>query len=73
MFFKRRKIRSFDYQPRYYKPEEDKDEKETERRKRKLGLRTARRRKKISWVTWGFYFILLLGLIYIYLKLSNTI
>ena len=35
MFFKKSPHRIFDYTPRFYKPEEDKDEK----RKRKLGFR----------------------------------
>ena len=50
IFGKRHKYRIFDYEPRFYKPEEDEDE----RRKRKLKFRTARkiRRRTKSPVFW---------------------
>ncbi|MBN2571534.1 MAG: hypothetical protein JXA68_05350 [Ignavibacteriales bacterium] len=73
MFFKRSKPRNFDYQPRFYKPEEDNEEKEIERRKRKLGFRNFRKKSKISWFSWLLYFLLLSALVYVYLKLTGNL
>ena len=58
MLFKKPKHRVFDYQPRYYKPEED----ATERKKRKLGFSNLRRQKKSS----SFLILLVLLILVIY-------
>jgi hypothetical protein len=67
MFFKKTPHRIFDYIPRYYKPEEDKEEK----LKRKLGFRRQLKigRKKKSPIFWLMFVALA---IYIYLKLSGA-
>ncbi|MBE0571857.1 MAG: hypothetical protein IH618_09965 [Ignavibacteriaceae bacterium] len=64
MFFKKTSHRIFDYTPRFYKPEEDKDEK----LKRKLGFRRQMKmnRKKKSPMIW---LLLVIIAAYIYLKL----
>lgn len=58
----------FDYEPRYYKPEEDPEEK----RKKKLGFRSVRkiRRKQKPLMFW---LILLIVILYLYLKMSGKI
>lgn len=68
MFFKKPRHRIFDYTPRFYKPEEDKDE----RLKRRLGFRRQSKvkRKRTSPLIWG---VLVLLVIYIYLKLSGSL
>jgi len=68
MLFKKPKHKSFDYTPRFYKPEEDKQEK----RKRKLGFRRAivKQRKNRNPIVWGIMVILI---IIIYLKLSGIL
>ena len=68
MFMKKPRHRVFDYTPRFYKPELD----EKERIKRKLGFSSQRKkfqRKKgsIIWV------VLILIVIYIYLKLIGSV
>lgn len=68
MFFKKPRHKTFDYTPRFYKPEEDKNE----RRKKKLGFRRqikVQRRKKspLIWV------LLVIIVIYIYLKLTGIL
>ena len=66
MFFKKSPHRIFDYTPRFYKPEEDKDEK----RKRKLGFRRQMKinRKKKSPMIW---LLLVITAVFIYLKLTG--
>jgi len=66
MFFKKSPHRIFDYTPRFYKPEEDKDEK----RKRKLGFRRQMKinRKKKSPVIW---LLLVIIAVCVYLKLTG--
>jgi hypothetical protein len=68
MFFKKPPHRIFDYTPRFYKPEEDKDEK----LKRRLGFRRQLKtgRKKRSPIIW---LVLVVLVIYIYLKLTGTV
>jgi len=68
MFFKKPRHRIFEYPPRFYKPEEDQDE----RRKRKLGFRRHQKIKKHkrSPLVWG---VLALLAIYIYLKLTGVV
>ena len=66
--FKKLKNKSFDYQPRYYKPDEDQQEK----RKRKLGFRSnqgksANKKSPITWV------LMLLVIIYIIAKYSGML
>ncbi len=59
--FKKIKNRAFDYEPRFYKPEEDVDEK----RKRKLGFRTAQRKvtRKKSPIMWVIMLVMILYII----------
>lgn len=68
MFFKKPPHRIFDYTPRFYKPEEDKDEK----LKRKLGFRRQMKmnRKKRSPLIW---LVLIIIVIYAYLKLTGIV
>jgi ATP/ADP translocase len=68
MFFKKPPHRIFDYTPRFYKPEEDKDEK----RKKRLGFRRQSKiqRKKRSPFIW---LLLVIIAVYIYLKLVGTV
>ena len=68
MFFKRPRHRVFDYTPRFYKPEEDKDEK----RKRKLGFRRQSKvqQNKRSPFIW---LIIIIIAIYVYLKLIGMV
>jgi hypothetical protein len=67
MFFKKTSHRIFDYTPRFYKPEDDLDEK----RKRKLGFRrqlTINRKKRNPFI----WVILIIIAIFIYLKLIGV-
>ena len=68
MFMKKPRHRIFDYQPRFYKPEAD----EEERRKRRLGFTRQRkyRARKRNPVIWA---ILILLVIYIILKLQGSV
>ncbi len=68
MFMKKPKHKVFDYTPRFYKPELD----EKERKKRKLGFSSQRKliQRKRSPLLW---IILVLMVIYIYLKLIGSI
>lgn len=68
MFFKKPPHRIFDYTPRFYKPEDDKDEK----RKRRLGFKRQLKmsRKKRSPMIW---LVLIVLAVYIYLKLSGIV
>lgn len=68
MFFKKPRHRIFDYTPRFYKAEEDKDEK----LKRKLGFRRQLKsnKKKRSPMIWV---VIIVIAIYIYLKLSGVV
>ena len=68
MFFKRPNHRIFDYQPRFYDPDTDEDE----RRKRRLGFkrRSKALRKKRNPLIWLLFIIVVL---FIYLKLSTAV
>jgi hypothetical protein len=68
MFFKKPPHRIFDYTPRFYRPEEDKDEK----LKRKLGFKRQLKmnRKKKSPMIW---LLLVIIAVYIYLKLTGNV
>jgi len=66
------KHKSFNYIPQFYDPEQDEEQKELERRKRKLGFRNASRLKRRT-KSPLIYLILVGLLIYIYLKLSGSI
>lgn len=68
MFFKKPPHRIFDYTPRFYKPEEDKDEK----LKRKLGFRRQLKmnRKKKSPMIW---LLLVIMVVYVYLKMKGIV
>lgn len=61
MLMKRPQHRVFDYPPRFYKPDEDPDE----RRKRKLGFSQMRKynRKKGSPIVWLVFIVLLVIII----------
>ena len=68
MLMKKQQDRIFDYPPRFYKPEQDEDE----RRKRKLGFRKHLKikRKKRSALLW---FVIVLMVVFILLKLSGDV
>jgi len=68
VFFKKPRHRVFDYPARYYKSEDDKDEK----LKRKLGFRRQLKsgKKKRSPLIW---IVIVVLVIYIYLKLSGVV
>lgn len=68
MFIKKPRHRIFDYTPRFYHPEEDKDEK----LKKKLGFRRQLKtnRKKRSPMIWGLFVVIV---IYVYLKMNGMI
>ena len=68
MLIKKPTHKNFDYQPRYYKPEEDPNEK----RKKRLGFRRARKSKKKG-RTPIYWLILFAIVLYIYLKFSHAI
>lgn len=69
MFMKKPRHRIFDYEPRFYNPKKD----ETEKRKKKLGFRSARqhsslkRRNNLVWI------VLFLLTIVVYLKLNGAL
>jgi len=68
MFMKKPRHRVFDYPPRFYKPEDDKKE----RQKRRLGFSRQRKfqSKKRNPLIW---IVLLILIVYIYLKLSGVV
>ncbi len=68
MFMKKPKHKVFDYTPRFYKPELD----EQERKKRKLGFSSQRKliQRKRSPLLW---IVLVLMVIYVYLKLIGSV
>ncbi len=72
MFFKRPAHRIFDYTPQFYNPEEDEERKEKERKKRRLGFRRnlkAKRKRGNALI----YALLVLLVIYAYLKLTGAV
>jgi hypothetical protein len=68
MFIKKPKHRKFDYQPRYYKPSED----DSERKKRKLGFRSNYKNKTSVKIPWP-YIIMILFIVYLFLKFNGYI
>lgn len=68
MFMRSPRNRVFDYPPRFYKPEEDPEE----RKKRKLNFRQGRKhsRKRKSTVYWVVLFFLIL---YLYFRFTGSI
>jgi ribosomal protein L34 len=66
MFIKKPRHKKFDYQPRYYKPEKDEELK----RKRKLGFRSNYREKTSTKKPYA-YIIMLVIILYIFLKYNG--
>ena len=67
MFFKKPRYRQFDYEPRFYKPDQD----PAERFKRKMeAQRHAHTKKRRPVLLWGVIFILA---VYVYLYLSGIL
>lgn len=66
MFIKKPSHRKFDYQPRYYKPELDAEEK----RKRRLGFRSNYRNKTKTKKPIAFI-VMLVIILYIFLKYNG--
>jgi hypothetical protein len=73
MFFKHTQHRVFDYTPRFYDPEKDKELKELERRKRRLGFRTARTRQRVKTKSPIYYLVLFAIVVFVYLKFAGII
>lgn len=65
MFIKKMKNKKFEYEPRYYKPEQDQEE----RRKRKLNFRTGLKSSKGKSSIYYLTFILIL--IYVIIKMGG--
>jgi len=65
---KKPKYRKFDYQPRFYNPETD----ETEKRKKKLGFRSARETAQTKVKNPLITIILIIIIILIIAKLSSN-
>lgn len=73
MFFKQTQHRVFDYTPRFYDPEKDKELKELERRKRRLGFRTARTRQRVKTKSPIYYLVIFAIVVFVYLKFAGII
>ena len=73
MFFKRTQHKVFDYTPRFYNPENDDELKELERRKRRLGFRTARTRHRVKRKSPIYYFVMFAIVVFVYLKIAGII
>ncbi len=71
MFFRRTQHKIFDYTPRFYDPEKDEELKKLEKRKQRLGFRNSRVRQKIRIKSPLYYLILLVIIVFIYLKFSG--
>jgi hypothetical protein len=69
MFLKRPRHRIFDYTPRFYNPDED----EEERRKRRLGFRRGRKIKGNRVTSPIIWLLLVVIVLYLYLKLSGIL
>ena len=64
---KRKKPRGFDYEPRYYDPEEDEEKQRSERVKKRMRIKSKTRRGKSTSL---LYLLALLGFtVYLYLVL----
>lgn len=68
MFMKRPTYRKFDYEPRYYKPDQD----PSERRRRRLGFRSNVKRRVNSKIPWLFI-IMLAVILFMFLKFNGYI
>jgi len=66
MFIRKPKAKQFEYTPRYYKPEEDLEE----RKKRRLGFRASRnaKRRGRNPLIWLLFIVVV---VYIYLRFSG--
>jgi len=64
MFFKRTQHKVFDYTPRFYEPEKDEELKELERRRRRLGFRTARTRHRVKTKSPIYYLVIFAIVVY---------
>ncbi len=73
MLPKRPQHRKFDYTPRFYDPDKDEEVKNQERRKRRLGFRTARAKNKFKVKSPWYYLVLFVVMILIYLKFTGII
>lgn len=73
MFFKRTQHKIFDYTPRFYDPDKDKELKELERRKHRLGFRTARTRQKVKTKSPIYYLVMFAIVVLVYLKIAGII
>lgn len=73
MLAKRPQHRKFDYTPRFYDPDKDQELKKAERRKRRLGFRTARAKNKFKIKSPIYYLVLLIVMVLIYLKFTGII
>ena len=69
MFIKKPKHRKFDYQPKYYKSEQDPEE----RKKRRLGFRSAHKQKTSKKKSPIAFILMLLIIVYIFLKYQGLI
>jgi hypothetical protein len=67
MLFRKPQYRRFEYEPRFYKPEEDRAE---QLKKRLREERSRSRRKRKSPILWA---VLMVLLFYLYLYLSGTL
>lgn len=73
MFFKRTQHKVFDYTPRFYEPEKDEELKELERRRRRLGFRTARTRHRVKTKSPIYYLVIFAIVVFVYLKFAGII
>ncbi|MDZ7763247.1 MAG: hypothetical protein U5K00_02310 [Melioribacteraceae bacterium] len=73
MFMKKPQYRNFDYTPRFYDPEKDEELKSKERRKRRLGFRTAKARHRVSRKSIIYYLVILILGVLVYLSFINVI
>lgn len=71
MFFKRPQHKLFDYTPRFYDPKKDEELKKLEKRKQRLGFRNSRTRQKTRIKSPLYYLVLLIIIVFIYLKFSG--
>lgn len=68
MLLKKPQNKKFEYLPRYYKPDEDKEEK----RKKKLGFRKSRKALKRGRSTI-YWLVLIIIILFIYLRFTGKI
>lgn len=73
MFFRRPNHKIFDYTPQFYDPDKDEELKKLERRKQRLGFRNSRSRQKFRVKSPLYYLVLLVIIVFIYLKFSGLL